>query len=76
MIISGGKISNAANATINADSDAIEKIFNRAALVRTSGGIFLSDILRGFKYSDPSNSEEFSTIELEGMFTYENWCKN
>lgn len=77
LIIAGGSINIQGNANFIADPVVTKNVFDRSALVKTLDGVFLNRILNGYQVNNMAEKEvPMSTLQLEGMFTYENWCRN
>lgn len=77
LIVAGGNIIVNNGATFIADPVVTKNVFDRCALVKTTGGIFLNKILNGFEPDNQAGKEtQLSTLQLEGMFSYENWCRD
>lgn len=77
LIIAGGSIHVNNGASFIADPVVTRNVFDRCALVKTQGGIFLNKILNGYEPDNQAGKEtKLSTLELEGMFSYENWCRD
>ncbi|MBE5935124.1 MAG: hypothetical protein E7262_04965 [Lachnospiraceae bacterium] len=84
LFIAGGPSSTITigrNVTIESNEAAVESVFRNAATLRTNGGQIFNKMFRGYDYENSVGQEsEFSVsagtiINLNEMFTYENWSR-
>jgi hypothetical protein len=78
LVISRKNITIGNGVTIDAYPEDIEDVFRNAAMYKTSEGVLLSKIFRGYDY-DRREGEDIDIrdymIDLNSMFTYQNWSR-